>query len=644
MAVAEERKKGKEKVKQAPLRDVIMEEAEEAKREAFGADEEFDPSRDLNFTNGHGPRSFARGMADRDQMVIDELLASLPKNQGYYLKLYKEIMPNKFELKERFDSFDTWTDLEMEVAEYVKAMTKRLGSRKWGSGSYRVVVWRKNGMREAGKYPPVDIIVDAGDADTGADPVVGKVDAMETTNEQLSALGNMLTAIKGIVPPAPDPNIQFQALAQAFAQGKGEQKDGNNMMMTMMMTMMTAIMTSMKDMAIANRAQPTAPAAPAFEDSLGKMMGMLKDFGVVGQQPEKAKSLVDQLAELKLLGIDLTKRDDAIDMLAKMKTILGSVTDLVPTNGKVERPGIMEKLIDAIAPHVPKMLGDIKSITDNAALAQALQAKQAAAQAAIRSQVQDQSHTPMEARQTTRYGQPIGPIDRMGAGDAFSEPPDMDPYSGFNARPTDANVGREDGERAMFSSSDFASGTPPRPTTMGEAAMDEARPPQRPVPQQHVPQAPQAPAQPEVLQPAELPPFLQQLAGLIHNELTDAYGALYETLMQAPESRVLIDGIKQGVITADLVVADLRQNGGTVYNEPAFVEKMQRYVQGFINWILNNENGPVVAQCQTCQAQHRYESKGHFLSSPQTCGIEQGGGKVCEGQLTLPVANAQPAQ
>ena len=88
--------KGKKPV---PLADIIEEEAREAERESMGADPSFDPDRDLNF--GHGPSAFSHNMRDKDQLVIDELLASLPKNQGYYLKLYKEILPGKWELKER---------------------------------------------------------------------------------------------------------------------------------------------------------------------------------------------------------------------------------------------------------------------------------------------------------------------------------------------------------------------------------------------------------------------------------------------------------------------------------------------------------------------------------------------------------------
>ena len=132
----------KEKGRPTPLSDILQEEAEAAKRDAFPADDMFDPDRDLNF---HGPGAFRRSMVDKDQLVIDELLASLPKNQGYYLKLYKEILPGKFEFKEQIEQYDTWTDMELEISNRVKAMTRKFGSKKWGSALYRVIVW-KNGV------------------------------------------------------------------------------------------------------------------------------------------------------------------------------------------------------------------------------------------------------------------------------------------------------------------------------------------------------------------------------------------------------------------------------------------------------------------------------------------------------------------
>jgi len=618
--------KGKEKPVNVPLADVIRAEAEEAKRDQGGIDDEFDPNRDLNFA--HGPSAFRRTMADKDQLVIDELLSSLPKNQGYYLKLYREIMPGKWELKEQINQYDTWTDLELEIAERVKAMTRKFGSKKWGSGLYRIVIWKSGGIREANKYPPIDVIVDAGDSeDASANIHAGKVDPLEAANEQLQALGNMLSAVKGIMPAAADPNIQFQAIANAFAQGKGDKKDNDQLMMQLMMTMMTTMMTSMKDLALVGR-QPVGEQRN-IEDNLAKMLEVLKGFGVVGNSSNGPKTLTEQIADLKLLGIDPFKKEDAIDMLAKLKTIMGTVTDLVPSgSAKVERPGILEKLIDALAPHVPKMVSDLRTITDNAALAKTMEIRSRAemmaqqrAMAAVK---------PEEVRPMTRYGQPIGPQPRMSASDAFDErPQDMDPFSqNFNERPSERSAdGRE--ENMIFDSGSFATARkakqpqPVAPEPQATASIRESG------------EQPASVPQPVVEQPFEMPPLLQQLSVLVQENIVDAYPALFDTLAKYPESRIMLDGIKAGLVTQEMMVMDLQGSGGPLYNHPTFVEKLDKYVAGFIVWIKENENGTVIAACEKCTAQHTFESLGHFNSTNKLCNIETGVGQTCNGMLVL---------
>jgi len=62
---------------------MILEESHGIQQELYRKDEEFDRDRDL----GHGPGFFAGDAKSRDERVIDELLQSAPRNQGYYLKL-----------------------------------------------------------------------------------------------------------------------------------------------------------------------------------------------------------------------------------------------------------------------------------------------------------------------------------------------------------------------------------------------------------------------------------------------------------------------------------------------------------------------------------------------------------------------------
>lgn len=588
----------KEKGRSVPLSEMLAEEAEAAKRDAFPSDVEFDPDRDLNFS---GPGAFRRNMIDKDQLVIDELLASLPKNQGYYLKLYKEIMPGKFELKEQIDSYDTWTDMELEVSNRVKAMTRKFGSKKWGSSLYRIVIWKNGGIRERNKYPPIDVIVDAGDTeDAGANMHTGKVDPLEQASEQFAAFGSMLNAMKGIMPASPDPNVQFQALAQAYTAGKGEQLNGGQQSMQMMTMMMTTMMTLMKEIMVGNR-PTTAPVAP--EETMAKLMAMMRDFhGIIAPNAAVGpQTLAQQMADLKLLGIDPFKREDTIDQIARLKAVMGSVTDLLPTNGKVERPGIMEKLIDTLGPILPKIIGDMKAMTDNAALAtqmEQIKIRQLAQTQGAMLETPNELGEPVDRRPRTRYGQPVGPQpNRMSRDEAFQEP-DYDPYSGFNTRPSAGH--REDA--AMFGPEDFM---PP------------------PVAQKPVAQEPQ------------LPPLLVHLHTLITQDHRGAYEDLYKTLMQYEESKQMINGIIAGMVKAKDMAEQLQAAGGAKFNEPAFVVQMTSYMNGFIEWVIAHAGGKAKAKCEICQAIHGFESKAHAESLGMKCDAESGVGQICGGQLTF---------
>jgi hypothetical protein len=620
----------KKKNRTVPLKDIIAEEAAEAEQEELGQDASFDPDRDLG-SAFHGPRAFARTMQDKDQLVIDELLASLPKNQGYYLKLYREILPGKWELKETINNYDTWTDMELEIAERVKAMTRKFGPKKWGSGLYRIVVWRQGGIRERNKYPPTDIIVDAGDdADAAENMHRGKVDPMEAANEQLHALGSMMAAVKEVMPKAVDPNVQFQAIVQAFTAGKEEKREAArqdaNAMTTMMTTMMSSMMTLMTTM-LQQRNGPVETSKP-FEEQLTSMMNVMKGFGL-GQQPQP-KTLVEQITEMKMLGWDPTQKEDTIDQIAKLKAMTGALMDVMPSNGQApERPGIFEKLVDALAPHVPKIFADMKAITENAALAQQMQRMRLA-------EAQPQP-TPVERRPTTRYGQPVGPQPgRMGAGDAFNEQPDMDPYSGFHMRPfqdpTEVDAGIRD---EMTGSVRGATAEELRAQYTGQPIVKPAATNGKPVPTngQVVETLKRQAAEPAE---SQMPPMLQQLYLLIEENVVNAYGSLYEALEGDESSVQIIRAIQQQQLDGDGLVQQLQLTGFSEFQNQPFVGKAQQYLSGFVKWVLENTGKRVVAVCQNCMAEHIFESLFEFTKYPtHQCGAELSGMETCNGHLKL---------
>ena len=635
MAVAN---KGKKANRTVPLRDIIAEEAAEAEREELGQDPSFDPDRDLA-SAFHGPRAFQRTMQDKDQLVIDELLASLPKNQGYYLKLYREILPGKWELKETINNYDTWTDMELEIAERVKAMTRKFGPKKWGSGLYRIVVWRQGGIRERNKYPPTDIIVDAGDdADAAANIHTGKVDPVEAASEQMHALGNMLSAVQNIMPKTVDPNIQFQSIVQAFTAGKEEKREtarqDNNAMMTMMTTMMTSMMTLVTTV-MQQKNTGSAEVAKPFEEQMASLMGMMKNFGF-GAQPQP-KSLVEQITEMKMLGWDPTQKEDTIDQIAKLKAMTGALMDVMPQNGQApERPGIFEKLVDALAPHVPKIFADMKSMTENVALAQQMQQ--------MRLANQPPQQVPTDQRPRTRYGQPVGPApNRMGVTDAFNEAPDMDPYSGFQMRPfqdpTEADAGiREE----MTGSVRGATAEEMRAHYTGQPVVQPQ--PAKPAPTNgQVVQQLQSQAQPQARPAEAMPPMLQQLYLLIDEQVVDAYGSLYEALESDEESSTIIRAVQQKQIDSDGLVQQLQMTGFGEFHQAPFVVKAKQYLGGFVQWVLENTTKQVIAMCNRCAAEHVFETAYEFSKyTTQPCGIDLGGVEICNGQLALKVVKSVP--
>jgi len=621
-----------------PLKDIIDEEAREAEQEELGADPAFDPDRDLGSAFSHGPSAFRRTMQDKDQLVIDELLATLPKNQGYYLKLYREIMPGKFEIKERIDQYDTWTDMEWEITERVRAMTRRFGVKKWGSGLYRIVVWRNGGIRERNKYPPVDVVVDAGDeADAAANMHTGRVDPVEAANEQLHALGNMLSAVQNVMPKAVDPNVQFQAIVQAFTAGKEEKREAartdSNAMVTMMSTMMTSMMGLVTAM-MQNKGGGSAEVAKPFEEQMASMMTLMKGFGF-GQQPQP-KSLVEQITEMKMLGWDPTAKEDTIEQIAKLKAMTGALVDVMPTNGQpVERPGIFEKLVDALAPHVPKLFADMKAVTENVALAQQLQATRLAAM--------PPQPTPTENRPTTRYGQPVGPQERMGLSDAFQEPPDMDPYSGFQTRPFQARTG-EDAGIEMFESVTGATNEERRAAAMGqrpvrqEEAVVSHQPTQpRPTGRQADPVVETLAAQQNGAPPPQdaLPPMLQQLYLLITENAVNMYGQLFEVLSSSEETMAMIEAVQSKALDGEMLTDELRKTGFPILQEAGFIIQSKRYLNGFVAWVIENTIGKAHALCQNCATEHIFENRYEFSKVKPICGLDCSATEQCQGLLKL---------
>lgn len=607
-----------EEKRSSSIREMISDEQDQLRKELYRSDEEFDPSKDLP----HGPAFFSQQARSRDEIVIDELLSSAPRNQGYYLKLHKEspLMPGHWEFKLKIDNYEGWVDLESEIANLVKAYTQKYGPKKWGTGAYKVSVWNEGGIRQQKKYPINTFMIDAGETDEVAQPskhLDGIQDANEFVNQQFQTMKGFMDAMKGVLPAPADPNQQMTSLVNAWTQGRGEKRDSEGSSSQMMIALITAVM-GMIPALVGNR-NNDGQSKESTSDVMTKMMGFLKDgkefMGGGGDQ-----SLVGQLAQMKAIGIDPFHKEDTLDTIAKVKVIMQSASDLA---GKgqvpVERPDIIEKLIDALAPHVPKMLSDFKSVTDNATKAQEMQIN--AREQAIR---EGRAPVPMDRRPTTRYGQPVGPQpDRMGASEAFHETSDMDPYSGFVHRP-DAPPEERPG---MWTPGDgsFRSTRPGDPT--GGRNPNQAEPvnsPNQPVP-------------PTQEKQTGMHPLLSQLYSLVNSNDRNAYPVLYQTLVGMPGAGDVIQAALEGSATVDQIIMMFQQWGGKAYRDPAFVRNLQSYMGGFVDWIKANVQAyQLKGECTKCGQIYWYDSLEKYGAEPDhKCGNQVSPTEECDGEVKL---------
>lgn len=295
------------------------------------------------------------------EIAIDEMLIGLDQGQGWYLKLSKEVGVNEWQLKKRIDKFMHIADLELFITDTVRKETQVEYQRskrviRWGSGRYMVSFFNDSGLR-GDKKRPAFFNIDAQEPDDivaapGMDPSVMEI--LRTTVQ--------------------DPGTQQEQVMTALTKGLeiGAMKDAkmasnDNSMIAMMMSMnqsntqmMTGLLTALIP-AISGR--PSADGKDPVE-TLNNMLTSMKNMGVLHtpQLPKPEKTLVEQITELKMLG--LMKGDDAPEQtLERLKTFMTFANQFMGA-GPEERPGIMEKLIDVIGPQVGKIMTAVTNVTE----------------------------------------------------------------------------------------------------------------------------------------------------------------------------------------------------------------------------------------------------------------------------------------
>ena len=288
-----------------------------------------------------------------DEKIIDELLASYPQSKGYYLKLYKELRPNEFELKLRIDNYSNWSDVEWEVTSLVRSYTLK-DPKKWGTGRYRIIIWRDGGIR-GDKFRPLDFYVDAMEPEHVDSPVnTGGVAHTEVLTNQLEGINQMIKTMREVNPTVSPADIQ-KTMAESFSQGMRIASDSQNAKASESNTMMTAMMGFMG--ALIQTLKPDTPTAPP--ESPTKMMAELMAILNAAKPATPQESFTDQIMKLRELGIiEKPEKNDPMAKMTEMKNLMGMLADF-GGYGKGERPGLLEKIVETVGPQIPGMITNI---------------------------------------------------------------------------------------------------------------------------------------------------------------------------------------------------------------------------------------------------------------------------------------------
>ena len=574
----------------SPVKDFIDSEsdslAREMSSEEFPEDDEYEPPEE---GSSHS-RSAIAAKIDEEEAIIDELLASVPQGQGYYLKLYKMLMNNEPEFKLRIDNWQNWSDLEYEINVIVREHTKNFGVKRWGSGRYKIVIWRDGGVRGP-KVKPYFFQIDAQEPDEGlnASGVIPIQPGVSGT-EQLMNFTQILETINRLN-PRPDPAAAQDSVASAFSKGlelsaNKEQGETNSVaaMMATMMTGMTSMMSQMMQMN-ANKPETIPPKDP--NESLKFMMEALSAAGVFQKNnpvaPVSSNTGMAALKELQTLGLIPAVKPEG-NKLLELKSMMELVKDF-SSAGRApgEVPSLMEKLVEVLAPRVPEMIGNVTSAVNNA-----VQLKKA----------QYLSSIP-RATANVPQAAPATPVQ------------EATPQALPN--PYDNNIEQIDGQ---------VGDTPAQLTNESEVNQDMLH-----------------------LWPKYKSLFNQLHEKIVtHNPAEVGSPATQDAFLEvASRMEEVIPGITEKISTSALSSVDMvqfiGQYGDPRFKDPAFIPQLTKFTEDFVQWVQRPRN--IVAKCNECTAIFDFETQEEFNKDPKICGMDKGGGITCNGTLQLVTEEGQ---
>lgn len=295
---------------------------------------------------------------ETETQLIDELIASIPKNQGYYVKLYKVLPTNELEYKMRIDDWQRWSDVEYEVGEIVKNQTARNPS-KWGSGKYRIVFWKDGGIR-GHRFRPIDFYIDAGEVEQKAVSSQPVIDISEPVKNSVSALSELVETIKTLMPNIKPEELQNH-LVQSFHKGLETAnllKEGNS-------NTNTAILQSLFNLVnqlILKEKEKKEEPKDTF--SMKEIIEMI--VNIQNQNQKKEKSITEIIAELKAVGLIKDEKNEKLtSKISELKDIIMLIKELTPYSENVSSPSTFEKILEHLAPYLPDLVGKITFTINN---------------------------------------------------------------------------------------------------------------------------------------------------------------------------------------------------------------------------------------------------------------------------------------
>mgnify|MGYP001564802592 FL=1 len=515
---------------------------------------------------------------DTQDRLVDDLIADIPKNDDFYIKLYKEIKPNEFEFKEKLDNWMTWTDVECEITNIVREYTIKYPGR-WGSGKYRIIFFRSKGNRGPRLKPPIDFFIDAMEI----------IDAKGNTINPMYNPESIINAVKSAIPTYSPDNLQKlitdtqNSTISLMTEKMKTESSSSNTMVAALMSSMTMMMTEMMKM---NAYRPDKIELPPPVDANKVMEGMLTTMRAFGILDKKEKSLIENIKELESAGLwhkpTDTKELNAFDKFKELKDMLDLVKDF-SGDIKGERMSLTERLIDTLGPKIPEMIARITSTIDNAAK--------------VRSINTTTAHTNIP---TTRTGIPAIPAQ-------------MPLFTNENAPDLTNDP----------SHTSTSSHTIPHTATHNP-----------PYNAAHAPENLIVTNANGGLDMNEVKKLTNTLHNLIVTNDTQAFPEIKHVIETEFSKYNIIENIKTGTYNVDAImfyVENFNVTDDPRFKDPQFIAQTRTYLQTFIDWLKNNQE--FIAICDKCNMTYEYYDENEFFAETDKHCLENENGQTCQGIL-----------